>query len=65
MAGMGTLGWTEEQTLQTRIPSIEIACEGFWKMQNTLHGGGEPAKPKVSARPFSLKLFDALFGGDK
>lgn len=63
MVGMGTFGWTEEQTLQTRIPSIEIAAEGFWKTQNAIHGGGEPAKPKVSERSMTPALFDALFGG--
>lgn len=62
---MGWLGWTEEQTLQTTIPAIELAHEGRCDMLRAIFGGNEPAKPAVSARPFSIELFDAwqLDGG--
>ncbi len=60
---MGWLGWTEETVLQTTIPSIELALEGRAEMLNRIFGAGEPEQPKVSARPFSLDLFDALFDG--
>ena len=60
---MGWLGWTEDVALQTTVPSIELALEGRAEMLNRIFGGGEPEQPKVSARPFSLELFDALFDG--
>lgn len=63
---MGWLGWTEEQTLQTTVPSIEIALAGRCDMLRQIFGGSDEPAPKPVARPFSIKLFDALFaGGDK
>lgn len=67
MRAMGWLGWTEEVTLRTTVPSIELALEGRAEMLNKIFGKGEPEpeQPKVSARPFSLELFDAMFDGGK
>ncbi len=67
MRAMGWLGWTEEVTLRTTVPSIELALEGRAEMINKIYGGGKPEQeqPKISARPSSLDLFDAMFGGDK
>lgn len=62
---MGWMGWTEEQTLRTTIPALELAFEGRCDMLAAIFGGAEtPAKKPVSARPFSFALFDAQFGGD-
>jgi hypothetical protein len=68
MWGMGALGWSEEQTLQTTLPAIELAyrgrCEFVSKIIGAVFGNNEPAPPPVSPRPFSFALFDAQFGGD-
>lgn len=69
---MGWLGWTEEQTLQTTVPAIEIAyrgrCDMLQDVIKAAFGGGEdekPAAPKASPRPLTMKLFDALFSGKR
>lgn len=62
---MGWIGWTEEQTLRTTIPAIELAVAGRTDMLRAIFGGSEPEQPKVSPRPFSIELFDALFDGGK
>lgn len=37
---MGWLGWTEQETLDTSIPAIEIAYEGRLEMLRVMHFGG-------------------------
>lgn len=61
---MGWVGYTEEQALQMTIPALELAYEGRCEMLEAIFGGGESAD-QVSARPFSIELFDAMFGGDR
>lgn len=39
--GTGWIGWTEEQTLDTSIPAIEMAYRGRCKMLNAIFGGGD------------------------
>lgn len=41
---MGWMGWTEEQTLDTRMTSIVMAHEGRRKMLKAIFGGED--KPK-------------------
>ncbi len=43
---MGWLGWTEDQTLDTRMTSIVMAYEGRLKMLKAIFGSEE--KPKVA-----------------
>lgn len=51
--GMGWLGWTEQQTLDTSMPAIALAYEGRREMFNALFGGGESADagPDEPAEP--------------
>lgn len=60
---MGWIGWTEEQTLQTTIPAIELAYRARCDMLQAIFGGAEDAAPAVSPRPMTPTLFNALFGG--
>jgi hypothetical protein len=60
--GMGWLGWTEDQTLQTTIPAIELAYEGRCDMLRSIFGGGdEPAPAPAATREMTPELFDAVF----
>lgn len=47
--GMGWLGWTEDQTLDTSIYAIELALDGFVERNSWLNGGPWPAlgKPEI------------------
>ena len=60
---MGWLGWTEEQTLQTTIPALELAIAGRSEMINAIFGGGSDKPSPTSKRHLTPELFDALFGG--
>lgn len=45
---MGWLGWTEQQTLDTSIPAIELAFSGRMEMLKACFGAAEePATPPV------------------
>ena len=41
--GMGWLGWTEDQTLDTSMPAIALAYEGRLEMLQSIFGSGEAA----------------------
>lgn len=44
--GMGWLGWTEQQTLDTSIPAIELAYEGKLEVMRVAQFGPQtPAAP--------------------
>lgn len=59
---MGWLGWSEEQTLRTTIPAIELAYEGRLDMLRAVFGGGDAQQPQGDAnREMTPALFDALF----
>jgi hypothetical protein len=52
MDGMGWLGWTEQETLDTTIPSIELAMRGRIEMLKITHGSGtQPASEPVPPDP--------------
>jgi hypothetical protein len=69
-AGMGWLGWTEQQTLDATIPAVMTAIDGRREMLRAIFGGkaqgkGKPAPADglVSAKdPAAVK---ALFMGMK
>lgn len=69
--GMGVMGWTEEQTLQTTIPAIQLAYKGRCDFVSAILKAvfGEADKPAATpaapARPLTFALFDAMFGGGK
>lgn len=55
--GMGWLGWSEEQTLDTSMPAIMIAYDGRMEMLQSIFGGGEAKaeQPKADdGEPVSL-----------
>jgi hypothetical protein len=64
---MGYLGWTEEATLKTSMPAIELAYKGRQSMFRELFGtsespeGNSPIPEGVQTRKMSPALFDALF----
>lgn len=43
--GTGLLGWTERETLDTSIPTIELAYEGLLERIRLMHFGAGPAAP--------------------
>ena len=50
--GTGWLGWTERETLQTAIPTIELAFDGLVEKLKAIHGSApaeEPAKPSAES----------------
>lgn len=59
--GMGWMGWTEAETLDTSIPAIALAYDGRIKMLQSIFGKGE-AKPDESAPAdeASMPLADRL-----
>jgi|GEM_PF-3375793 len=61
---MGWLGWTEDQTLDTRMISIVMAYEGRLKMLKAIFGSEDkPKEAGVSMKdPAAVK---ALFAGMK
>lgn len=64
--GMGWLGWTERQTLDTSIPAVLFAYEGRKDMLRAVFGSGEPDPPKdkltakVNDAKAMQKVFDAI-----
>lgn len=58
---MGWLGWTEEQTLQTTIPALELAYQGRCEMLAAIFGGKDSAPAVDNTRPMTPELFDAVF----
>lgn len=48
--GMGWLGWSEDQTLDTSIYAIELALDGYVERNSWLNGGPWPAlgKPEIA-----------------
>ncbi len=58
--GTGWLGWTEQQTLDTSIPAIELAYDGRIEMLKMCFGSGEDAKPKPSGPPAGKDVFAVL-----
>lgn len=66
MIGTGWLGWTEQQTLNTSIPAIEIAWEGRLEMLRVMQfGPGALAPVKETPPPapavMSAKTAFAIF----
>lgn len=59
---MGWLGWSEEQTLDTRMPMIVLAYEGRVKMLKAVFGGGDepPAEERDGLDVKSGKVVGAL-----
>lgn len=49
--GTGWLGWTEQQTLETRIQTILLAKEGVVERLRFTFGTGEPEAPKEKPSP--------------
>lgn len=59
--GTGFCGWTEQQTLATRIPVIELAYEGVIERLRMCYGSGEPDKPtEPSEKPTGRQIFDVI-----
>lgn len=48
--GMGWLGWTEAQTLDTSMPAIVLAYDGRIEMLQSIFGKGD-AKADAKAEP--------------
>jgi len=62
--GMGWLGWSEDQTLDSTMPIIELAYEGRIDMLK-FHRGDPPNDGKSEPpprSPITPELFDAIFG---
>jgi hypothetical protein len=61
--GTGWIGWTEEQTLSTRILTILAAHKGRTGMLQAIFGSGEPEPPKdkVSAKVTDAKAMQKVF----
>lgn len=47
--GTGWLGWTEQQTLATSIPTIELAFEGLVEKLQACYGGADAPPPEAVA----------------
>ncbi|MBN8942227.1 MAG: hypothetical protein J0H01_22160 [Rhizobiales bacterium] len=47
--GMGWLGWTEQQTLESRMTSIMAAYKARIDMLKAIFGGGDGARPAKDA----------------
>lgn len=56
--GMGWLGWTEADTLDTSMPAIMMAYEGRKDMLQRIFGSGE-AKPEPQSEPEAVTADDA------
>ncbi len=48
---MGWLGWTEDQTLNTSMPAIEIAYRAKVDMLKACFGGGAEPDPQPAGLP--------------
>ena len=59
---MGWLGWTEDQTLNTSMPAIEIAYRAKVEMLKACFGGGpsETDKPQEGMKPTAENLRQAF-----
>jgi hypothetical protein len=66
--GMGWLGWTEQQTLETDMQSIEAAYRGRFEMLRSLAGhdiASAAFETTEVKKTMSAGLFVAMFGGGK
>jgi hypothetical protein len=66
--GMGVLGWTETETLDTSLQGIIAALKGRNRFVTDIlkavfggDTGDATPKEKTSVRPMTPELFDALF----
>ena len=64
---MGWLGWSESQTLDAAMPSIEAAYKGRLKMLQIMTGGAAQAsnaqaRNEVSTYPMTVQLLDTILG---
>lgn len=62
--GMGWLGWTEAETLDSSMPAIVLAYDGRIEMLQSIFGKGEakPSEPGAEAAPSdeSVPIADRL-----
>ena len=49
--GTGWLGWTERETLETSIPTIELAYDGLIEKLRAIHGAPDPEPEKTGPVP--------------
>jgi hypothetical protein len=49
--GTGWLGWTERETLETSISTIELAYEGLVEKLRAIHGAPDPEPEKTEPLP--------------
>lgn len=49
--GMGWLGWTEDQTLDTSMPAIVLAQQGRVEMLQAVFGGAPAPKEPPPEKP--------------
>lgn len=66
---LGWLGWTEDELFKADVNAIAVGFAGKTDMLRAVFGKSEngqasnEAKSKVSSRPMTFELFDALFSG--